>query len=124
MNLGKNTGETRGIHSFKAWMLRSLPHIILMTLQSGGKEPLARILTELDISGNPLALDGKAILVGPTGALQGSNIQKLSVDLGRGRKTLNRISPTLDLVEHGLVVEDWVLQELETRISLVGQSVS
>ena len=33
----------------------------------------------LDISGNPLTVDGKQALVGPEGALQGSSIQVLVV---------------------------------------------
>ena len=75
---------------------------------------LGKTLTELDISGNELATDGKDALVGPNGALQGSSIETLCVDFGSGRKTLSKISPALDLSREtsadgdGLVVDDSV----------------
>ena len=52
--------------------------------------PLVKTLKELDISCNHLSDEAKELLVGPSGALQGSTIEKLCVDLGDSTHTFDK----------------------------------
>lgn len=90
---------------------RVLAHVMIADDMDKGRKastPLAMLLKDLDISCNPLPAEALELLVGPSGVLQGSAIEKLCVDLGDSTVTFDKAEAALKLKNRNLQPSDMI----------------